>query len=74
MAFTPKKDDGLIKAFMDRGWLPPVCSRFILDVRVGGLVKLYTESYAPNELRDMDLASLLTEPDKVPASAESDGG
>ena len=65
MAFMTLKDDGLIKAFVERGWLPPECARFILDVRVGGIVKLYTESYAPNELQDVDLASLLTAPEKA---------
>ena len=74
MAFTPKKDNGLVKAFVERGWVPSECRRFILDVRLGGLVTLYTESYAPNDLQDMDLASLLTEPEITPKSAESGGG
>ncbi len=74
MAFVPLKDGGLIKTFIDRGWLPPECCRFILDVRLGGIVKLYAESYAPNELQDVDLASLLREPEKDPAPAGSDGG
>lgn len=68
MPFMALKDKGLIKAFMDRGLLPPECSRFFLDVKVGRPVRLYTESTLPYEFRDLDLASLLEKPE--PADAE----
>ena len=41
--------DALIELFRERGIIPPNCRRFVIDIQVGEVPKIYTDAFIDAE-------------------------